>query len=103
MPTTSRISVAPIEKLLYARKDVAHALSISLSTVDRMIASQEIRTRRLRGRVLVDPAEVRRIADRILRHDIVSESAPPRRTALQIIPSKGHRAGKEAEEDQGCL
>ena len=50
-------------KLLYARKDVAHVLSISLRSVDHLIANGKLKTRKLGNRIMVTWAELSRFAD----------------------------------------
>jgi len=61
-------------KLLYARRDVAHALSISLRSVDHLIANGQIKTRKLGNRVMVSDAELRRFAD--TDHDTLTSTQP---------------------------
>ena len=55
--TTLKITVPP--PLCYTRFEFAAALRVSVRTVDRMIAADEIRVRRIRGKVV-----------RILRSDV---------------------------------
>ncbi len=51
-----------VEKLRYTKKEACYALAISLRSLDYMIASKKIDTRRAGGRVLIPTSEVRRIA-----------------------------------------
>ena len=46
-------NVAPVERLLYGRKDAAFALSISLRELDYRLAQGEFETRRVGKRVLI--------------------------------------------------
>lgn len=41
------------QKLLYSRKDAAHALSISVRSLDHLIAKKLLETRRLGKKVLI--------------------------------------------------
>ena len=50
-PETQGVEVAPAGKRLLTRFELAAALRVSLSTVDRMLANDEIPCMRLRGRV----------------------------------------------------
>lgn len=54
------------DKLLYSREDAAYCLSISPRSIDYYIAEGLILTRRLRGRVLIPIAELKRFASRDL-------------------------------------
>ena len=51
-----------IDKLLYDRKSVAYALSISIRALDYLIAKREIRIRRIGGKVLIAATELKRFA-----------------------------------------
>ena len=51
-----------VEKVLYSKKDAAYALSLSVRTIDSMMAEKLIRVRRIGGRVLIPATEVRRIS-----------------------------------------
>jgi hypothetical protein len=70
-------SAPQIEKLLYSRKEVAYALSISTRGVDRLIASQTLPTRRLGGRVVIPASAVRSFADRVVRQDMLLKDGEP--------------------------
>lgn len=65
----------PIEKLLYRKSEVAFALGLSVRTVIRMIADQKLSTRRFGRCVLIPAADVRRVAETIIRSDMVPGSA----------------------------
>lgn len=49
---------------LLTKREVADFLSISLRTVDRMIADQQITPIRIRGQVRFDPKEIQAIIER---------------------------------------
>jgi len=49
-------------RLLYTRKDAAFQLSISVRSLDYMIASKQVSTRRIGSRVLIPHEELVRLA-----------------------------------------
>jgi hypothetical protein len=51
-----------VPKLLYSRKDVASALSLSARSVDYLIESGKLASRKIGARVLVPVEEVERVA-----------------------------------------
>ena len=53
---------ADVEKLLYTRADAACMLSISERSLDYLIASKELNTRRVGRRVLIPRSELLRFA-----------------------------------------
>jgi excisionase family DNA binding protein len=55
-------AAADIEKLLYTREDSAFMLSISERSLDYLISSKEINTRRVGRRVLIPRSELLRFA-----------------------------------------
>lgn len=81
------MSTAPqMEKLLYSRKDAAYALSISLRGIDRLIASQQLITRRLGGRVVIPAAVLKSFADRVARQDmLLHDGVPVTKRELVVI------------------
>jgi hypothetical protein len=58
-----KANVAPVERLLYGRKEAAIALSISLREVDYGLAFGEFETRRVGSRVLITASSLRRWAN----------------------------------------
>lgn len=88
----------PVEKLLYSRKDVAYALSISLRSVDTMISNQVLVTRRFGGRVMIPAADVRRLAERIIRCDMLSGSSSSPK--LKVVP-KQDEPSRAAQAEPG--
>jgi hypothetical protein len=51
-----------VEKLLYSRKDAAFALSLSMRSIDYLIAGKHLLTRRIGNRILIPADEIRRFA-----------------------------------------
>lgn len=77
-PTKSAPGAAGPEQLCYTRNGFAAALSLSVRTVDRMIAAKEIAGRHIHGKVVRIP---RAEAERILQGKAASaghEIKPPR-------------------------
>ena len=55
--------VTPIApRLLYSRKSAAHALDVSVRTLDYLIARGEVKTRRVGTRILIPAPELERFA-----------------------------------------
>lgn len=50
------------QKLLYSRRDAAHALSISTRSLDYLIAGKRLMTRRLGKKVMIPHGELVRFA-----------------------------------------
>jgi excisionase family DNA binding protein len=55
---TGQLNAAQANERLLTRKEVAAAMTVSLRTVDRMLADGEIKSIRLRGRVRFHLSEV---------------------------------------------
>ena len=51
-----------VEKVLFSRKDAAFALSISLRSLDGLVASKEIAFRRMGRKVMIPATEVKRVS-----------------------------------------
>lgn len=51
-----------VEKLLYSRRDAAEALSLSVRSVDYLITTRRLPTRRIGAKILIPAAAVRRFA-----------------------------------------
>ena len=63
MPTANAVSqnsLSPDKKILLSRHDVAALLSVSVRTIDYLIASKELPVRRLGRRTLVARSDVER-------------------------------------------
>jgi hypothetical protein len=52
-----------VPKLLYSRRDGAHALSLSIRNLDGLIASGQMKVRKVNRRVLIPHAELVRFAE----------------------------------------
>ena len=51
-----------VEKLLYSRRDAAKALSLSIRSIDYLIAMGRLTMRRIGGKILIPTSAVRRFA-----------------------------------------
>ena len=51
-----------VEKLLYSRRDTAEALCLSIRSVDYLITTGRLSTRRIGGKILISASTVRRFA-----------------------------------------
>ena len=51
-----------VEKLLYSRRDTAEALCLSIRSVDYLITTGRLSTRRIGGKILIAASTVRRFA-----------------------------------------
>lgn len=51
-----------VQKLLYSRRDAARALSLSVRSIDYLICTGRIPTRRIGGKILIHVTDVRRFA-----------------------------------------
>jgi len=51
-----------VEKLLYSRRDAAEALSLSVRSIDYLITTRRLTTRRVGGKILIPVGAVRRFA-----------------------------------------
>jgi excisionase family DNA binding protein len=56
------VAVAPIEKLLVSQEEAAQLLSISRRSVEYLVASRQLSTRRIGTRALIPIEDVRRFA-----------------------------------------
>ena len=86
MPKTStsrRELQGTVAKLFYRRDEAAFALGVSTRSIDAMIADRRLTTRRFGRAVLIPAADVARVAETILRSDMLEgvgagKSDPPR-------------------------
>jgi hypothetical protein len=51
-----------VEKLLYSRRDTALALSLSIRSIDYLITTGRLSSRRIGGKILIPASAVRRFA-----------------------------------------
>jgi excisionase family DNA binding protein len=56
------IAVAPMDKLLVSQEEAAQLLSISKRSVEYLVATQQLPTRRIGSRALIPIEDVRRFA-----------------------------------------
>jgi len=62
--STNKQQRAAVQPLLYTKRDAATLLSLSLRTVDNLIARKELRTVRIGRRVLIPVAELNQFIKR---------------------------------------
>src|SRR5947208_13706303 len=67
-----------VEKLLYSRRDTAEALSLSIRSIDYIITTGRLPTRRVGGKILIPASAVRRFAreDHPTRCDQACQTVP---------------------------
>jgi hypothetical protein len=51
-----------VDKLLYSRRDAAEALSLSIRSVDYLITTRRLSTRRIGGKILIPARDIQRFA-----------------------------------------
>ena len=56
------VAVAPIDKLLVSQEEAAQLLSISKRSVEYLVASRQLSTRRIGTRALIPIEDIRRFA-----------------------------------------
>lgn len=54
--------MSELERLLYPKKEAAHALGVSIRTIDYLLAKRAIEFKKIGRRVLIPVAELKRIA-----------------------------------------
>ncbi len=59
-----KASSAPLSKLLYSRKEVAHLLNLSIRSVDLILSAGQMKVRRIGRRLLVPADSVAQYANR---------------------------------------
>lgn len=62
MPTSSPKPAPTITKLLYNKKEAAYALGISVRSIESLLASKQLSTRKYGNKVLIPAADIRRLA-----------------------------------------
>ena len=77
----TRDTLANIKKLLYRKREAAHALGLSVRSIDAMIADQRLTTRRFGRCVMIPAAEIDRAAKTIIRSDMLEGSGQKGRSA----------------------
>ena len=51
-----------VQKLLYSKREAAHALSLSVRSIDYLITTRRLSMRRVGGKILIPVGDVRRFA-----------------------------------------
>jgi excisionase family DNA binding protein len=69
-----------VDRILYSMKEAAASLSISLSTIEQLIAQGDLAVRRIGKRVLVPRTELEKLARRV-----VAVSWPERKGSVERI------------------
>ena len=64
-----------IQKLMYRRQEAAFALGLSVRSIDSMISDKRLTTRRWGTAVLIPASDVQRVADTIMRSDMLQGAA----------------------------
>jgi excisionase family DNA binding protein len=59
----SSTTIHEVPKILYSRKEAAFALGVSVRSLDYLIATRELPTRRIGSKVLIPAGELRRYAN----------------------------------------
>ena len=65
-----------VEKLLYSRRDTAEALCLSIRSVDYLITTGRLSTRRIGGKILIPTSAVRRFAKEDHPESVRAASVP---------------------------
>jgi hypothetical protein len=60
--STSNITTTPLPRLLYSREEASYQLSISVRSLDYLIAGRKIATQKMGSRILIPHAELVRLA-----------------------------------------
>jgi excisionase family DNA binding protein len=58
----ARVRIAPDAKILVGREEAAQLLSISVRGIDYLLANRRLPFRKVRGRILIPVAELRKYA-----------------------------------------
>jgi hypothetical protein len=77
-----------VEKLLYSRRDTAEALCLSIRSVDYLITTGRLFTRRIGGKILIPTSAVRRFAREDHPESVRAAGVPiPIGTETKLQPS----------------
>ena len=92
-----------VEKLLYSRRDAAEALSLSVRSIDYLITTNRLPTRRVGSKILIPAIAIRRFA----REDHPDSLRPVGAPASEKTKSEGQQLrelarpfGPDREENQ---
>lgn len=85
-----------VQKLLYSRKDTARALSLSVRSIDYLIYTGRLPTRRVGGKILVPVSDIRRFArtdhpEFVRVKSTYTASMPGTRKRIDKAPISGER------------
>lgn len=65
MPSPSPKTTVLPEPVLLSKRQAAHALAISIWTLDELVRAGQLAAKKLGSRVVFDPDEIRRFADNL--------------------------------------
>jgi excisionase family DNA binding protein len=82
-----------VEKLLYSRRDAAEALSLSVRSIDYLITTNRLASRRVGGKILIPASAVRRFAREDHPESVRSATVS---TSLDARTKRLPRGGAEA-------
>jgi len=78
-----------VEKLLYSRRDTAEALCLSIRSVDYLITTGRLSSRRIGGKILIPTSAVRRFAREDHPESVRTAGVPaPSDVSLTRFPSQ---------------
>jgi hypothetical protein len=81
-----------VEKLLYSRRDAAEALSLSIRSIDYLITTRRLITRRVGGKILIPVGAVRRFAredhPEFVRAPRESAALPLKKPPISVPPQE---------------
>ena len=97
-----------VEKLLYSRRDTAEALCLSIRSVDYLITTGRLSTRRIGGKILIAASTVRRFAkedhpESVRAAGIVTATPAKRKSELQSEPLTRFAPQSETNDDAASL
>jgi len=70
------MKVSDVQPLLYSRRDAARLLGISLRSVDYLIASGKLKSRKIGSRILVPASQIARLAETGCPYGVTTQAAP---------------------------
>ena len=86
-----------VEKLLYSRRDTAEALCLSIRSVDYLITTGRLSTRRIGGKILIPTSAVRRFAREDHPESVRAAGVPtPSDVSLARFPPQSETNDDEA-------
>ena|SRR5260370_5116851 len=91
-----------VEKLLYSRRETAEALSLSIRSVDYLITTGRLTTRRVGGNILVPASAVRRFA-REDHPDLVRTVGPGISGRAKLSQQSSHSSTMQFEPQSESL